>query len=99
MIDIDYLDRLIKTLRTAQVASFKNSGLEISFVSAAYTPPNEVLGPGLATQDHTIDAPIDETKLPVDLRTDNITDYDKILNWSGSPVQDEVLPGTGETEL
>ncbi len=54
--------------------------------------------PSLA--DRTIEIPIDEKSLPVDLRTDNITDYDKILNWSGSPDQvEEPVPLTGDTTL
>ena len=41
-----------------------------------------------------------ESSLPIDLRTDNITDTDKVLMWSASPDQSEgSLPGTGEKDL
>ncbi len=57
------------------------------------------LEPVISTQDHMINAP--EEQLPVDLRTDNVNDHDKVMHWSSSPDPSELgeHPGTGDLQL
>lgn len=62
--------------------------------------------PRVETPDHTIDAPVNEQSMPVDLRAENINNFDHILNWSGAPDQaaeyhsdGEVVDATGDVPL
>lgn len=95
MIDLEYLDKLLKILGSAKVYSFRENGFELHFCSSSMEQPKPQ--EPINTQDHHIDMPIDEASLPPDLRTDNINAYDTILNWSGGPVdKEEPLPGVND---
>lgn len=88
--DTNELSSLIKLLKENNVSEFSQNGLRLVF---HVEPPKPI-----ETKDHVI--PDDESMLPPDLRTDNITDYDKILNWSGSPDHQETeIPLTGDAPL
>jgi hypothetical protein len=88
-----HLKDLLPILAAYRVASFEFDGLKLTFhVEQVST---------LATKDHTIEIPADESMLPPDLRTDNITSADTILHWSGSPDfgEESQLPLTGDAPL
>lgn len=87
MVDLSYLKDLISLLKAQGVPSFKMGTLEILL-------PLE----GGESKDAVQALPA-ESQMPVDLRSDNVTDYDKILHWSGSPEQEVALPLTGEEPL
>lgn len=90
---MDYLKELIPFLKSEGVFSFKYEGLELSF----YVEPHKTSHDS-KQQDSVVS--VDESQLPVDLRTDNITGFDSILNWSASPAQNEIeLPLTGDIPL
>jgi hypothetical protein len=93
---IGELKDILPLLRASGVSSFKDGALEILF-----RVEQSVVGPEadiIKTKDHTINIP--ESQLPVDLRTDSITDYDKILNWSGTPDPEaSEHPGTNDLQL
>lgn len=78
-------------LKANGVTSYLTSEVEISFPVEQSTKPTE-----LSTKDHVV--PIDESELPPDLRTDNINSMDTILNWSGTPSDQNELPLPG-TEI
>lgn len=92
---IGELKELLPLLKGSGVTSFKDGSLELLFHGEQIKPEATAK---IETKDHVMDVP--ETQLPVDLRSDNITDYDKILNWSGTPEQGlEEHPGTGDLQL
>lgn len=81
------LDKLLVLLKSHKVHIFKTKDLELQFhVEQGLESPRP------ATEDHTIEVKPDEGVLPVDLKTDNITDFDKILHWSGAAQDEESLP-------
>lgn len=100
VIDICTFEKLLPILKANGVSHFKNAGLEISFhagpISHVEELPGQPLPEAIAEALHR-----EEQSLPADLRTDNITDYDKVLNWSGSPDQEGQgdIPLTGEAPL
>jgi hypothetical protein len=81
---------LLPELTKARVKRFKLSDLEIEFHVEQEA--------GLSTGEVIKALKKQEEQLPVDLRTDNITSYDAVLNWSGSPDPQE-LPLTGDQPL
>ncbi len=87
MLEIDYILKLIDALKEKNVASIKMEGLELHF-SLPRKIETEDSSPPLANED----------TLPPDLRTDAITDFDKILNWSGTPSPSELseISGVGD---
>lgn len=94
MIDLDYLAKLLALLESKGVSSIKTGDLALEFhMEQSKEKPQD-------TKDHTIEVPIDESTLPPDLRTDAITNYDAILNWSGTPdPTDAQMPLTGDEPL
>lgn len=106
MVDLEYLAKLLSILKTQEVQSFKEAGLEISFhVEQSVSRPTalprgEIQGQPLPDAIAAMHKK-EEESLPPDLRTDNITDFDKILNWSASPdpKEEQPLPLTGEGKL
>lgn len=91
MTDITILTTLLPLLKSHGVSKFSHEGLSVEFHKDS---------PQLKTLDDT--QIIDETSLPPDLRTDKVTDYDTILNWSGSPDANETaesIPGTGDDPI
>lgn len=87
MVDIEYLTRLLSLLKSSGVSSFRMADLEIGLGSIPAVTPTPVPSPPLATAVET--AP--------EFHTDDIFNYDKILNWSGSPDPlESELPLTGE---
>ena len=101
MIDVDYLDRILKTCKSNQVHSLKTGGLEIVF-GAYPDKQSQASGPALDLVDSTqniADAlKKQEESLPIDLRADDLMNADKILNWSSPDAQHDI-PLTGDGEL
>lgn len=95
MTDLKHLEQLLLILRESNVSIYKDGSLSLQFHA------EQKIHPVVKSEDkdQLIDMPIDEAQLPVDLRTDNITDYDKVLMWSGSPDQESDLPLTGDAPL
>lgn len=71
---LDQLKELLPLLRLNSVSHFKMEGLEISFLSTLPEVTEEVKAP----------PPTPEPFQAPDLKTDELFDYDKVLNWSGS---------------
>lgn len=93
MVDLDYLRQLLPILKLHNVRSFgwgDNGHISFDNLGEPETIPRGNIEPKIDNLDHHIDIQVDESKLPPDLRTDAITDYDKILNWSGSPDEVEI---------
>lgn len=96
MTDLTYLDNLLVLLKKHNCFRFKNAGLEvelgpISQVAVSAPQPAE-----LSAQEQQIA----ESQLPPDLRADDLMNYDKILNWSGSPDHDSMpMPLTNDLPL
>lgn len=91
MVDLDYLAKLLVILKGQGVVSFDNRELHINFEKQAFQP--------ILTQDHHVDLPINEAELPPDLRTDNINNFDAMLNWSTEPTSEEIpIPGVGDEQ-
>lgn len=99
MVELEYLKQILPLLRDNQVTSLKMAGLEISLreskelkeeTGLVHQPKAQVQPP-----DQLVN--IDESQLPPDLRTDNINNFDAVLNWSGTQDPDQLpLPLTGE---
>lgn len=89
--DIKAILEIIPELKKHGIKSFKAGGVAIEF---HVEPPKP-----LSTEDHEV--PVDETQLPPDLRADDTMNYDKVLNWSGSPDPNDEgeMPLTGESEI
>lgn len=95
---IEELKQILPLLIQSKVTTFKMEGLELSFEPSAKAP--DVQSPPLAPITE-IPVKLEESSLPPDLRTDAITDYDKILNWSGTPDpgDEPQMPLTGDMPL
>lgn len=100
MVELNYLKELLPLLAQFNVISLKMAELEISLgkskelIQESHTPTGS-MSQAQSTSDQLIN--VDESILPPDLRTDNINSFDAVLNWSGSPTQDEMpMPLTGE---
>lgn len=103
--------RYLRQLKALQVASFKCADFTVTFHQPIAQPadtssvsaPVEETAPHIETKDHVVDVPVDENQMPVDLRTENVNSFDKILFWSGSNDQDttsqESMPGTSDTPI
>lgn len=88
MVEINYLKELLPILKANGVLSFTDGCFSIT------------IDQSIKTADYTIPLPVDESKLPPDIRTDSIHDYDKIMNWSGSPEEESLpLPGVNDELL
>ena len=106
MVSLDYLKQLILLLKANQVTHFKNEGLELTLDRSSKSQSiDQEPGPRLADSDvkELMNMLPDESKLPPDLRTDNITSEDVILNWSTTPdpndLGDETMPGANDFSL
>lgn len=88
MTDLTYLKELFQILKSNQVTTYKEGGLEISLIPASPGPSPAILQPD----------PQEQT-LPPDLRADTLMDEDKILNWSAPPNGDDQLPLTDDMPL
>lgn len=89
MIDLEYLSRLISLLKKEKVTHFKKDDLLLTFGEPGESP--EALISTLKKQ---------EESLPPDLRADDLMNFDKVLNWSGSPDSSELeMPLTGDLPL
>lgn len=99
MVELEYFKQLLPLLVEFNVVSLKMAGLELSIgqskeLSQQSPTPTDVSSQAQPT-DQLIN--VDESTLPPDLRTDNINNYDAVLNWSGSPDTEEMpMPLTGE---
>lgn len=86
--DLKEIKELLPVLIEHGVLTFKFETLELTF------------SPEFKAKSIVIPEITPETNLPPDLRTDNITDFDKILNWSGSPdLHESEFPLTGDQPL
>lgn len=87
------IKELVAHLNLSGVTKFSLSGLSIEFSQTKAAPQ-------VQATDHK-DLFVDESKIPPDLRTDAITDIDKILHWStGShPGENESIVGTNDIPL
>lgn len=91
MIDVEWLSRLVKTLKDSGVTSFKTADVELVFGAQSQVEPSSAPSP--ATEFSI------EGQLPVDLRSDAITDHDKVLNWSAPPSPQDEMPGANDLPL
>lgn len=82
MHNIKELSELLSLLKTNGVSIFKDGTLELHLRDMDVAKGVQEI-------------PVSEEIFPPDLRTDAVTDYDKILNWS-APNEDAPLPLTGE---
>lgn len=94
MLQIDQLSTLLYTLRAHGVRSYKDSEVELHLFkdisSTATTKPDG----------SQVDLPVHEMQIPVDLRTDNITDVDKTLFWSSQGDESErEMPLTNDVPI
>jgi len=97
-IDMD-IKELIPFLKAQGVKCFKKGDLEVSFHG------EQSVSEGVQADNQAPESPFEvlrkqESSLPPDLRTDNVNNFDTILNWSGSP-QDEAagIPGIDDTPI
>lgn len=95
MIEIDYLEQVLKTCKSNQVHSLKTGELEIVFSN--YPEASPLPGPADSTDKLKEVLTAQEQALPPDLRADDLMNADKALFWS-SPDGSEV-PLAGESEL
>lgn len=93
MVDLTYLTKLINILKINEVSYFKEGDLTLEMHKHAHKLED--------MQPTPRPSKIDEDSLPPDLRTDAITDVDKIMNWSASPDDDTQteMPLTGDSVL
>lgn len=99
MVDVEYLSRLLNLLKEKNVASYRAQGVEITFGGVSILSPPIASSAPEPTID-TVGTAALEGQLPVDLRSDNLNSFDKVLNWSASPDPNEpALPGTDEQPL
>lgn len=90
--DLKNLQKLIRVLRKGGIKHFQGFGVELDLLEAS--PSEKAFNSAPSPSD------VPEASLPADLRTDNITSADTILNWSASPdPSEEPLPGTGDLPL
>lgn len=98
MIDIDYIQKLLVLLNHSKVSSFKSGGLELEFFSGPSSGVPEKIEP--SSPSALIEVPIDESKIPVELRADALMNQDNILNWSAPPsANEQSMPLTGDEPL
>lgn len=88
------LPSLLPLLRSCGVSRIKTGELEIDFHGPYDTKDAGIkTSPAPASLSETKIDPVESAKataiineqLPVDLRTDSVTDFDKILHWSSGP--------------
>lgn len=84
--DLSALEQLFILLKKHNCTKFKDAGLEIELAVPTPEP--------LSTKDELI--PLPEDHLPPDLKADDLFNYDKVLNWSGTPDNEPDLPLTGD---
>jgi hypothetical protein len=92
MLDTEYLGRLLKILKEQGVSRFKTADVELSFVHATQKIIEQATPPPVFEK-------TDEGQLPVDLRSDAISDFDKVLNWSASPDPNDIKPTPGTDDV
>lgn len=105
--NVTELKELIPILKSNGVLKFKEGGLEIVFHVEQQLPsvslPSVDISPGRPLSEAIQEMhKNEENSLPPDLRTDNITDADKVLNWSVPNQEDDqanVIPLTGDQQL
>ncbi len=78
VISLDYLAKLFPIMREHGCSHLKMEGLELS-IGMLETSPKVAQVPPLASMPHT-----------PDLRADDLMSYDTVLNWSGSPSDDQM---------
>jgi ribosome biogenesis protein Tsr3 len=88
------LKALLKLLRENHVTQFKDAKFEITLSESAH-----ILKASKNTNKKIIETlKKEEERLPPDLRADDMMNYDKVLNWSGSG-EDGDMPLTGDEAL
>lgn len=86
-------------LKDLGVASYKGGGIELNFSTVTPLTTSEPASVSPPPSNELIEVPIDESKIPPDLRADALMDQDKVLNWSAPGGDDHALPLTGDTPL
>lgn len=81
MADLVELEALLALLSKHNCSRFKKAGLEIELKP---NPAYSIATP-LPAKEPLQEVRLDETNVPPDLRADDLFNYDKVLNWSGSP--------------
>lgn len=91
----DLLREILPLLTAAKVKQFKLDNLEIVFHVEQSKEAD-----GKSTEQLVEAMRKQEESLPPDLRTDFITNYDAVMNWSGSPENSAVeMPLAGDQPL
>ncbi len=92
------LEQLLALLTKHNCLKYKHDGLEIEFHVPVSSTPTQDASPSSPSLVSAIQeaSQIQESKLPEDLRADDLMNFDKVLNWSGTPDQEAPLPLTGE---
>ena len=92
---IDDVKALLPILKANGVANIRFDGLNLEFHVEQSLPkvPIQVDTPSLVE--------VPESTLPPDLRTDNITNFDSVLNWSAPNQSDpeQPVPMTGDEAI
>ena len=95
MLQIDQLSTLLYTLRAHGVRSYKDQDVELQLFKSTSVTTSPAKPSGTE-----VDLPVNEMQLPVDLRTDNITDGDKTLFWSAQGDEsDSEMPLTNDIPM
>lgn len=88
--DLKELESTLTLLTKYNVKRYLAGGVEIEL-----NPQEHPTSPRpLDTKDHFVPAP--EDHLPPDLKADDLFNYDKVLNWSGTPDNEAEMPLTGD---
>lgn len=99
------LASLIPLLRSQGVARFEGYGIKVEF-HAQIAPVYPPVAPQIPTA--AMDLPLEQAGKdqmpvgsPIDLRGDDLMNYDKVLHWSGAadPADPTEMPLTGEQAL
>lgn len=88
------LKALLRILRENHVTQFKDAKFEITLSESAH-----ITRAAKNTNKNIIETlKKEEERLPPDLRADDLMNYDRVLNWSGSGDQGD-MPLTGDEAL
>lgn len=81
MVDLTYLKSLVELAKSQGLVSFKMGQIEFTI--------------GQDLKEIAAQVKAEESKLPPDLRADDLMNHDKVLHWS-SEGPDDPMPLTGE---
>lgn len=87
--DLKELESLLSLLNKHKVKLYSTPELDLEFSHLAQAVP--------ASTEKDQYIPVPEDHLPPDLKADDLFNYDKVLNWSGTPDSESGMPLTGES--